>query len=115
MTDTDAPALASLLATLPPGQRRVAEALIGPASAPTYRGVAEVLGLTPGTVHQHLRRIRVQRPDVYELLMQVRAQQLADRHMAALERALAQSDRWQRRLSGRRFRLRFGHYPWDRP
>jgi hypothetical protein len=50
--------VAALLATLPAGQRRVAEMLIGSADAPTYPAVAAALSLHVGTVHRHLARIR---------------------------------------------------------
>src|SRR5215204_5316303 len=67
-----------LLVTLPLGQRRVAEALIGVATAPTYRPVAGQLGLSLGTAHRHLGRIRRGQPAVYGELMGVRRAQLAE-------------------------------------
>jgi hypothetical protein len=58
--------------------------------------VATNLGLGLGTVHQHLRRIRLRHPTVYSALMKLRARQLAARHRRAVARAKAHSKRWHR-------------------
>ena len=73
-------ALMDLLAALPPGRRRVALALVGSEEAPTYPEVAAGLGIHLGTVHQHLRRIRLQHPVVYYAVMTERSRQLVERH-----------------------------------
>ena len=65
--------LADRLAELPPAQRRVAEALVGGDQARTYGDVAAVLGVSVGTVHTHLRRVRERHPDVYAVLMAARS------------------------------------------
>jgi hypothetical protein len=86
--------LARLLATLPPGRLRVAWALLADSAGRTYPQVAMDLGLHLGTVHQHLRRIRLRHPKVYAAVMNVRARQLAARHRRARARAEAHSKRW---------------------
>jgi predicted transcriptional regulator len=83
-----------LLTTLPFGQRRVAGTLIAGKACPTYPEVAEALGLSLGTVHEHLRRIRLYHADVFEELKAERKRQLDQRHQLALERARAHTERW---------------------
>lgn len=58
--------LPALLGTLPLGRRRVAEALVSEGGAPTYSQVAEALGIHLGTIHTHLRRMRLLHPGVWE-------------------------------------------------
>ncbi len=101
--------LAALLATLPAGQRRVAEALIADPRGRTYPAVAAALGVHVGTVHRHLARIRARRPAVYAALMVVRVEQLAGRYRRALERARVR--RWVRRYA--HWHL-YGCEPWGR-
>jgi len=100
-----------MLASLPEGRRRVAEALIADGGR-TYPAVAALLGVHLGTVHQHLRRIRRLHPKVYAALRQARAGQLAQRHTQAIARAEAHSRRWHRAQANRRFYYRFGRWPW---
>jgi hypothetical protein len=83
-----------LTTTLPIGQYRVAKALIADTSARTYSAVAAELGMHLGTVHQHMRRIRLQRPNVYAAIMKERGRQLAARHRRALARARAHTQAW---------------------
>jgi hypothetical protein len=104
--------IGALLAMLPAGQRRVAEALIASGDAPTYPAVAIALGLHVGTVHRHLARIRERHPDVYAALMAERRRQLAVRHERAVLRAEAHSRSWHRRQANRRYYYRFGRWPW---
>lgn len=59
----------SLRRAVPAGQLRVAEALIAEPEGRTYPEVARVLGIHLGTVHQHLRRLRLRHPDVYASVM----------------------------------------------
>jgi hypothetical protein len=86
--------LARLLATLPPGRRRVATALIADKRGRAYPEVAAKLGVSLGTVHAHLRRIRQKHPEVYAALMKVRERQLEARHRRAVAREKAHSQRW---------------------
>ena len=79
--------LRALLEALPPGQRRVVEALMEGDTAPTYGQVADRIGLHLGTVHSHLRRIRQRHAALYAALMQHRRQQLEQRHEKAVRRA----------------------------
>jgi hypothetical protein len=65
--------------------------------------VAAKLGIHLGTVHQHLRRIRLRHPDVYVMIMAARARQLAERHELAVQRAAAHSEAWHRKQANRRF------------
>jgi hypothetical protein len=103
-SDQDHPtALARLLRTLPPGRRRVAQALLADPGSRTYPAVAARLGIHLGTVHQHLRRIRLRHPPVYVVFMAERARQLAQRHQRAMARATAHSEEWHRKQAKRRF------------
>ena len=99
MTPPDAPNNypALDLIALPQGQRRVAEALIQGKKAQTYKGVAEQLGLSLGTVYEHLRRIRVNHPEVYAAMMEVRKGQLELRHRAALAKDAEHTRRYFKR------------------
>ena len=92
-----------LFSGLPDGQYRVAMALIADRSGRTYQAVAHELGVHLGTVHQHLRRIRQQRPDLYKALMKERARQLAVRHRKAIARAKAHSKEWHEKTKYRYF------------
>ncbi len=101
--------LATLLATLPVGQRRVAEALIADPRGRTYPAVAAALGMHVGTVHRHLARTRARRPAVYAALMTARAEQLASRHASALVRV--KTRRMIRRYVCQHM---YGCEPWER-
>ena len=101
--------LGALLATLPPGQRRVAEALVGGGAAVTYPAVAAVLGVHVATMKKHLTRIRKRRPAVYGVLMGLRRAQLAQRHREALARQAAHSEAWARRKSRFMYWVLHGH------
>ena len=84
---------------LPQGQRRVAEAFIQGTKAQTYKGVAEQLGLSLGTVYEHLRRIRLNHPELYDAMMEVRRGQLERRHQAAVTRDSEHTRRYFKRRS----------------
>jgi hypothetical protein len=105
----DAATLAALLAALPAGQRRVAEALVAEPWGRTYPEVAAALGVHAGTVHTQLRRLRASRPAVYAALMAARGDQLAARHARALSRRRAR--RWTRRYICWHV---YGCEPWER-
>jgi excisionase family DNA binding protein len=94
--------LAQLLDTLPIGRRRVGIALVDDEAGRTYPEVAAILGIRLGTVHQHLRRIRLRHPAAYSALMKLRARQLRARHRRALARARAHSKRWHTLVKRRR-------------
>jgi predicted ArsR family transcriptional regulator len=94
--------LARLLATLPPGRRRVAQALIADRNGTTYAAVAARIGVHPGTVARHLHRLRRRHPHVYQVLMAVRTSQLAERHERALARAEEHTARWRAWQQGQR-------------
>ena len=102
------------LSPLPPGQRRVAEALLEGQEARTYAGVAERLELSLGTVYEHLRRVRRNHPELYAALMVYRKGQLEQRHVAALAKDTAHSKRYFKRRANRRYYERFGYWPWER-
>ncbi|HSH78798.1 MAG TPA: hypothetical protein VLA19_09745 [Herpetosiphonaceae bacterium] len=101
--------LAALLATLPSGQRRVAEALVADPRGRTYPAVAAALGVHVGTVHRHLARIRRLHSEAYAALMVMRREQLAERHWRALNRARVR--RWARQY---RHRHLYGYELWER-
>ena len=85
--------LGHLLRALPPGQYRVAVALLWDINR-TYQGVAIALGIHIGTVNEHLRRIRKRHPKIYRGLMTERRRLLSIRHDQALERAAAHDEKW---------------------
>lgn len=101
--------LAALLATLPAGQRRVAEAFVAAPWGRTRGETAAALGVHVGTVHRHLARIRARRPVAYAALMAARREQLAGRHDRALSRA-------KTRRATRRYICQhvYGCEPWER-
>ena len=82
--------------------------------ARTYAEVAAMLGMHRGTVSRHLERTRRLHPHLYAAVMTVRAEQLAQRHATAVERAAAHSRQWHRRQAARRYREQFGCWPWER-
>ena len=84
---------------LPRGQRRVAEALIQGKKAQTYKGVAKQLELSLGTVYEHLRRIRLNHPELYAAMMEVRKEQLEHRHRAALAKDAEHTRRYFKKRS----------------
>jgi len=92
-----------ILSVLPAAQRRVVKALIAGPEAKTYPAVAAELGVNIGTVHQHLRRIRIGYPDVYAVVMVVRRRQLAERHERSLARAREHDAWWFRQPASRRY------------
>jgi hypothetical protein len=102
------------LTPLPAGQRRVAEALIEGKKARTYREVAAQLELSLGTVYEHLRRIRLNHPELYAAIMMVRKGQLELRHKAAVAKDAAHSKQYFKRKANRRYYERFGYWPWER-
>src|SRR3990167_9416234 len=95
------------LRLLPPGQRSAVEALIGMGWARSYHEAAAACGVCVGTLYTHLRRVRQAHPELYERIMQVRAEQLGVRHIASVKRAEAHSQTWHRK----RFRRRYGYWP----
>ena len=101
--------LAALLATLPAGQRRVAEAFVVEPWGRTRGETAAALGVHVGTVHRQLARLRARRPVVYAALMAVRGRQLAGRQERARARAKV-------RRAKRRFICHhvYGCEPWER-
>jgi transposase len=100
--------------SLPTGQRRVVEALLEGDKAQTYKDVAKRLKLSLGTVYEHLRRIRLNHPELYAAIMAVRKGQLERRHEAALAKDAAHSRQYFRRKANRRYYERFGYWPWER-
>ena len=95
------------LRLLPPGQRSAVEALIGVGWARSYHEAAGVAGVHVGTLYTHLKRLRAAHSELYERIMHVRAEQLAQRHVEALKRAEDHSNAWHRK----RFRRRYGYWP----
>lgn len=79
------------LSTLPPGQRRAMDALIGDAVARTYPEAARLAGMSEGTLLTHVNRVRQRQPMLYKVIRSVRLAQLAQRHEDALAGARAHS------------------------
>ncbi len=101
--------LAALLATLPVGQWRVAEAFVAEPCGRTRGETAAALGVHIGTVHRHLARIHARHPAVYAALMTARRAQLAGRHDRVLTRA-------RTRRATQRYICQhvYGCEPWER-
>lgn len=92
----------------------MAEALVREEVARSYPEVAEQLGIHVGSVHAHLRRVRLRHPEVYAALMAERARQIAARKARSAARAAAHSREWHRKQANRRYYYRFGCWPWER-
>jgi len=75
------------LSSLPPGQRRAIEALIGGGNAHTYPEAAQIAGMSEGTLLTHMNRVRQNHPELYEKIRAVRKAQLAVRHRIAVDNA----------------------------
>ena len=75
-----------LLQQLPKGQRRAVKALFGQDKAITYKASAESIGIGVGTIYTHLKRIRLNSPEIYKILMLYCKNQLGIRHQEALVR-----------------------------
>lgn len=99
-------------ATLPPGQRQAVDAYVGSGEC-TIAAAAKVAGISPNTLKTHLQRIRVGEPKLWTEIQAVRKRHLAQRHARALERDEAHSREWHRRQANRRYRERFGCWPWE--
>lgn len=100
-------------ATLPSGQFRAVEALVGGGRARTYAVAAKAAGVSVNTLKTQLRRVRLRAPAVWDEVCRVRAGQLAQRHRAAVARAEQRSRAWHRRQANRRYYQRFGRWPWE--
>ncbi len=86
------------LSSLPPGQRRAIEALIGGGrNARTYLEAAQIVGMSEGTLLTHVNRVRQNHLDLYKEIKAVRKAQLTVRHKFALENARAHSKAYFRR------------------
>jgi hypothetical protein len=104
----------TLLAPLTVGQRQVVGALLDRDDIPTYALVAERLDVSRGTVSQHLRRVRLQHPEVYEAVMLTRKSQLRVRHLRSEQRAAVRRLMWRHRHPRTLERDEFGRWPWER-
>ena len=103
--------IAAAVQELPAGQRRTVEGLIGAGYAVTYAQAAQRAGVSMGTLHTHLRRVREGYPILYSAVMGVRARQLGVRHSSAMLRAAEHSKVWHRKRANVRFFKRFGYWP----
>ncbi len=86
------------LSSLPEGQRRAVLALIGGELARTYPDAAKIAGVSLGTMHTHVRRVRQNHPELYQAIRKVRKDQLAVRHHNAIDNARAHTREWFRRV-----------------
>ena len=99
------------LSSLPPGQRRAVEALIGGGGeARTYPEAAEIADMSEGTLLTHINRVRQNHPELYEEIRIVRKAQLEVRHESAMENAKAHSRAYFRRR--RRNAVLYGYSTW---
>jgi len=101
------------LASLPMQQRWAIVALVS-GGGRTYPDAARLAGMSLGTMLTHINRVRENHPDIYEAVRAVRLAQLAARHEAALRRDEARSLEWFHMKGARRYRRRFGWWPWER-
>ncbi len=79
---------------LPIGQREALDALVGQKEAVTYRAASESLGIGIGTLYTQLKRIRDNKPLIYNRAMAIRRTQLDRRHEEALARADSSSHQY---------------------
>ena len=101
-------------AELPRGQARVVLGLLClPEDPVTYGDIADAFEIHLGTVHTHLRRVRVRHPTLYDAVMAERRRQLAARHHAVLTKRRERSLRWGRRRYAARYRQSHGRWPWE--
>jgi DNA-binding transcriptional ArsR family regulator len=99
---------------LPRGQARVALGLLAvPEDPATYSEVASALGISLGTVHQHMKRIRRRRPALYADVMLERRNQLSNRHQAVVAERRRRSLLWVRRRRAAEYRKVHGVWPWQ--
>jgi prephenate dehydrogenase len=102
------------LNNLSPKQQEAVHALIGGTKARTYQEAADLMGIHLGTLYTYLRRIKEQHPEIYSAVMQVRKDQLAERHIQAQKRARKHTDKWFRRKRSRDYYYKHGYWPWER-
>jgi transposase len=102
------------LTGLTKGQRRTVALLLRSKSGLAYQGVADRQGVSIGTVYQQLKRIRDKHPDTYSRIMEIRKTQLAYRHEKALERERKQSKAYFRRRYAKKYKAKYGFYPYER-
>jgi transposase len=93
------------------GQQRTVKTLL---KGKTYQDTANTLGVSTGTVYRQLKRVKDKHPNLYQEVMTVRKQQLAQRHKEALKRAEAHSRRYFRKKYNYEYMLKHGYYPWER-
>ena len=72
---------------LPGGQLRAVAGLVGGDSARTYKEASIIAGMSLGTLHTHLRRIRTRHPRLHKSIYRERKAQLKVRHREAVDRA----------------------------
>jgi hypothetical protein len=99
---------------LPRGQARVILGLLClPEDPISYDEIAEAFQIHLGTVHTHMRRVRVGHPELYRSVMLERRRQLGARHRAVLEERRERALRWGRRRYAARYRQTHGRWPWE--
>ena len=106
-TDTrlDTQGYALLWSELPIGQREALDALVGQKEAVTYRAAAESLGIGIGTLYTQLKRIRDNKPLIYNRAMAIRRTQLDRRHEEALARADSSSHQYFKNMKKHNYNL----------
>ena len=80
------------------GQRHAIEGLIGGDRARTYKEASLAAGVSLGTLYTHLRRVRLQHPNLHKKVRKIRKKQLAARHSTAVANAKSHSRAWFRRV-----------------
>jgi len=100
------------LSSLPPGQRRAIEALVGGGEqARTYSGAAKLAGMSEGTMLTQVNRVRRRHPRLYKKIRYVRLSQLEVRHEVALGNAQEHSREYFRNVNRSLYRM-LGYRPW---
>jgi hypothetical protein len=98
------------LSSLPPGQARAVESLIGAGRDRTYTEAAEAAGMSLGTLYTHLRRVRCNHPKLYAAIRKVRKAQLAVRHRNAVANARAHTRAYFRHIRRSQLYLLAGYW-----
>ena len=86
------------LSLLPAGQLRAVDGLVGGDRARTYTEASEIAGMSLGTLHTHMRRVRINHPVTHKAIYRRRRSQLRERHSEAVARARDHTKQYFKRV-----------------
>ena len=86
------------LSLLPAGQLRAVDGLVGGDRARIYVEASEIAGMSLGTLHTHLRRVRINHPVIHKAIYRRRRSQLRERHSEAVARARDHTKQYFKRV-----------------